>query len=526
MSGKKRIISFLLPSFATLLFLSLFIYLSLYRGQALLNDCDTGYHIRAGEFILNSLSIPKHDIFSYHLPPLPWVSHEWLSELIMAAIHKNFGLNGVVFSFILLISFLYFVLFKMIKINSDNLILSVLIILFAVVSSALHWLARPHIYSLLIFVIWYNLLDIYQYRNKNYLFLLPIIVLLWVNLHGGFISGLILNGVYFSGNLLMWLSSKTAEGNRHKKKAEIFGIMTFICLLVSMLNPHGYQILLFPVKLIRENILMDYVREFQSPNFHSVIFKPYEYLLLVSIGIFIAGKEKLNWIELILVLLFTYMSLFSARYIPLFVIIVSPILARKCQGSLQKGEGSVLRFIRKRGRNMAAADAAADGFMWSFVGVILVIVALGRGSIDYEFDRSKKPAAAVDFIEKEFIDGNMFNNDEFGDYIIYRAFPQYKVFIDGRLDIYEGEKVKEYLKVIDFKTGWEEIIEKYRIKWIIFPSDSSLSRYLFERSDWKLIYSDRVANIFVRNIPDYEYLIKKYEDVKPVIASDKDNFLK
>ncbi len=120
-------------------------------------------------------------------------------------------------------------------------------------------------------------------------------------------------------------------------------------------------------------------------------------------------------------------------------------------------------------------------------------------------------------MKEEQLPGNMFDNGEFGDYIIYAAWPQYKVFFDGRSDMYGTDFVKEYRKVRDFKQGWEKIIAKYDINWIIYNADSVFSRFLLQNEDWKLIYADKVANIFLKNIPDNQRLIDKYSDVEPVI---------
>lgn len=146
--------------------------------------------------------------------------------------------------------------------------------------------------------------------------------------------------------------------------------------------------------------------------------------------------------------------------------------------------------------------------------VVPVFFALSGSPV--RFDEKLQPVAAVEFMKREQIPGNMFNNDEFGDYIIYAAWPQYRVFIDGRLDMYGTERIKQYYKVKNFDTDWELVMGKYDMNWIIFDADSQFSRYLRDRSDWRLIYADKVANIFVRNIVLYQPLIRKYPTVKPV----------
>jgi len=146
----------------------------------------------------------------------------------------------------------------------------------------------------------------------------------------------------------------------------------------------------------------------------------------------------------------------------------------------------------------------------------LVAVLALQGKIEHNFDENAKPVAAVEFLKKETLYGNMFDNDEFGDYIIYAAWPQYKVFFDGRSDMYGTDIAKEYLRVVRFKHGWEKIIEKYNITWIIYNANSVFSRFLLQNDDWKLIYADKVANIFLKNIPENQRLIEKYSNVEPV----------
>jgi hypothetical protein len=155
-------------------------------------------------------------------------------------------------------------------------------------------------------------------------------------------------------------------------------------------------------------------------------------------------------------------------------------------------------------------DASASGYLWLVVGILIVTLAVAANRIEYQFDESRKPVEAVNFLKKVSLRGNMFNDDEFGDYIIYSAYPQYKVFIDSRVDMYGVDHFKDYLTMVYFEPGWEKVIEKYKINWMILSSDSILSRYLNERKDWKTIYSDKVANILVRNTSENQDMLKDY----------------
>ena len=506
---------YFLPSVGCTIFLAIFLTLSFNAGIPLLGDGDTGFHIRVGEFMLDTQSVPRHDIFSYRVPPLPWIAHEWLSEVIMALVHRAFGLTGVVLFFILLISFAYCLLFRMLRTYNGDILADIALLLLVIGSSYLHWLARPHIFSILLLVIWYFLLEAFRKEGKyGYLYPLPALMLLWVNLHGGFVMGFLLAGIYLAATTWEYRTAEGREKELSGRRAKALGVVILACILVSLLNPYGYRLLVFPIQLISKKYLIDNVNEFLSPDFHLVL--PFKYLLFLMIGIFAVSTKRLDPGELALVVIFTAMALYSYRHIPLYCIIVAPILSRQISFLLDRTEGGIACGWKIRSRNVARIDSSTGGQVLIVIAVCVVILSAAAGKLAYRFDDKIKPIAAVNFLKMEHLRGHMFNNDEFGDFLIYFASPPYKVFIDGRLDMYDIENAKEYRKVADVGFGWEKVIEKYGISWIFFKADSVLSRVLYGREDWRLIYADQVANIFVRKIPENKSLMNRYRDITPV----------
>jgi hypothetical protein len=518
--SKDSRIYWFLPSISDVIFI--IVLAIILAGKAnLLGDADTGYHIRAGEYIIKNLTVPNHDIFSHIIPPIPWTAHEWLSEVIYALIHKVAGLSGIVVATAVLIASAYFVLLKFLRSSDISIIVAALIVALAAGASTIHWLARPHIFSLFLILVWYMVLDTYQYKKKNYLYLLPLLMLLWVNLHGGFLAGFILLAVYITGNLLKAIFVP-AERHEAPKRLKMLFLFSILCLLASLINPKGYEILFFPFRLTGNKFIMDHVSEFLSPNFHYDL--RYEYMLLLMILVFGVSILRLNPIEAMLVLLFTHMSLFSARYIPLYAVILSPIIGKRIDNIINEmRERKLIKKFLLISDRAAQTDSMTRWHLWSVLSVALVVFLLFTGKLEYGFDKKNRPFDAIQFMKKEKITGNMFNNDEFGDYIIYTAWPEYKVFIDGRSDMYGTERMKEYFKVAGIKTGWDEVLRKYNITLIIYDADSALSNFLLERDDWKLVYADKVADIFVKNMPENQSLINKYRDVKPVVVEDKDD---
>jgi len=503
-----------IPSLANLLFLVLLLSLSLSKAGFLLSDADTGWHIRAGEFILANYFVPSQDIFSFITPPPHWINHSWLSEVIMALVHQSLGLTGIVIFFSLLISLSYAILFKLMQQERSNIFLAVFMTLLTIASSIFHWLARPHIFSLLLFVISYYLLEQFQSRHSQTLYFFPPLILFWVNLHGGFISGFILIFIYLIGNSVKFVLSKDEGKELYRQKTKVLTFTFLICLFVSLINPYGLDVVLYPIKLIFQKSIIDRIAEFQSPNFHHLLLLPSKYFLLLMILLIGILKKNLDVIEILLIILFANMALFSQRFMPLFCIAAAPIFVRNAEWILNQTKSRSVDVFQRKSNDICLMDASGRGYLWLVVGVLILTLAVATNRIEHKFDENRKPVEAVKFLKKASLKGSMFNDDEFGDYIIYSAYPQYKVFIDSRVDMYGVDHFKDYLTMVYFKPGWEKIIEKYKINWVILNSDSILSRYLVERKDWRLIYSDKVANIFMRNISENQDILSDYGHVK------------
>lgn len=486
--------------------------MSLNVGNKLLVDGDTGIHIRMGKIILEKGSLPLFDHFSYGSPPFSWSTHEWLSQVIMSVVHDSFGLTGIVIFFIFLLSFTYSLFFVFMRHHKDNILLDILLLLVVILSSQISWTARPHVFSILFLIIVLHILNSFQYKGKTYLYLLPLIMLFWVNMHGGFIVGILLIFIYLIGNLSYCFVSKGVQKEVHWKAARSLSLTLLACLLASLANPSGYHAIITPFQVVSDRLLMDNVQEFLSPDFHKPIF--FKYMLILMIVVFSVSKMQLNIIELSLVLVFTHMSLYSARHIPLFAVVIAPIMSKYMD--LNKSEflrGLTPAYLR-RSSKIADIDARSGGYIWPFAAVLLVIIIASKGGISFKFEeRNLKPVTAVEFLKREHLKGNMFNLDEFGDYMIYALYPKHKVFIDSRHEIYMKERFQDYLDVISLKTGWDKILDKYDINWIIFDKDSFLSKFLSTSGKWKLIYSDQTTNIFVKNKPENNDLLMKYGSV-------------
>jgi len=335
----------------------------------------------------------------------------------------------------------------------------------------------------------------------------------WVNLHGGYFIGLVLIVVYLLGNLLHSLGINRAQALEHWHKAKcLFGLLV-VTILACLINPLGYEILLFPARLTSDRFIMDRVTEFLSPNFHDVL--PFKYMLLATIAALALARNRLNLIEVGLIVLLSYMALYSARYVSLYAIIVAPLLLKTTEIILADMPSVVLKFIQKRNQHLVNIDTKLRNPVWPIAAILLVVSLALLKSLQFNFSEKSFPLAAVKFLQRENIVGNMFNNDEFGDYIIFAAWPQYHVFMDGRSDMY-GEKLgSAYLKVANAQPGWKEVLKHYNVDWVIFDTNSALTAALREQTDWQPIYTDKLATIFVKKDSANERLLAKFPAPSP-----------
>ena len=511
-----RVLTVALPSIGNMVFASIFLILVFGIGNGLLNDGDTGYHIRTGEEILKHGRVPAGDIFSAQLPPPKWTAHEWLSEVILAVVYKYSGLTGIVVFFAWLLAATHWLLYFILSRKSSNLILVVIITCLATATSSTHWLARPHVFSLLFTIVWHCLLDRFQHRKCSILLYLPLLMIIWVNLHGGYIFGLLFIGIYLGGNVLCSMCGSREASQEYRGKVKTLFFCLILTVIACGINPRGFEILLFPLKLTSDRFLMDRVVEFLSPNFHEPL--PFMYMLLATIGTLAFSRAPLNLVECGLLLLLSYMALYSARYIPLFAVVVAPLLLKSGDSVLGDLPEQGLRFVRTRSRTLLLIDKKVLGCVWPICVTLLVFGLAIGGSLKFSFDDKRFPVAAVNFLNREQITGNMFNNDEFGDYIIFSAWPNYRVFIDGRSDMYGEKLVSAYLQVANVKPGWRETLARYNITWVIFNTHSALTAALDREVDWRAIYTDEVATIFLKESPDHASLLAKYPAVELTIA--------
>jgi hypothetical protein len=506
----------ILPSFTDLFFL---VFLGLLAfsplSAGLLRDADTGVHIRNGEQILATHAITRTDSFSYTRQGEQWYAWEWLYDVVIAAIHHVSGLNGVMLFTAAVISSTFALLFRFILRRSGNLAAAAFLTLLAIAAAQVHMLARPHILSWLFTLLWVECLCRFEDGERSALPWLPLLMLLWVNLHGGFILGLGLLGVVAVGCIWDALTVPR-EGNR--KKLVALTVVLSACLLTTLLTPYGYRLHGHVYQYLSNSFLMNNIEEFLSPNFHVGAFRYFELFILVVLAVVALGRDRLTATGLLLLLFSLHAGLYAARNIPISVIIMSLVLGRR-----QRMTGAVrtradcrvpvwLRSTIAAGQNISESMTRLEGQLHGHVLVLVVMVAsvalvcnggrlFSRQILSAHFDERIFPVRAAQFITHRGIRDHLFSSDVWGAYLIYGLYPATKVYFDDRHDFYGEAFVKEYGKAFLGTRQWREPLDRYQVKWVLMPTDSPLSSLLRQSQDWRVEYDDGLAMIFLRTKP-------------------------
>src|SRR5471032_2158517 len=289
----------LLPSLADFAFLMPIVVLfgRMDGLKTLLGDCDTGWHIRTGEWILAHGWVPARDIFSFSKPGGPWFAWEWLSDVLFAKLNAAGGLQAVALFSILLLCVTFTVLFLVVK-RKANAIVSIAITMLAAAASSIHWLARPHLFTLLFLVLFYAALE--QVREGRtriagvpYLAILPVATILWTNLHAGFFAGALMIAAFGAGELLTMAFSANPAGRLPAwRNARRYFLSALACMAASLINPYTYHLHAHMAQYLRDPFNSQYIMEFLTPNFHHPAAIFFEVMLVLAVATAVWGVSR------------------------------------------------------------------------------------------------------------------------------------------------------------------------------------------------------------------------------------------
>ncbi len=491
-----KIVNYLLPKLGEIIFAAVFLAV-IGLGPRLMNvDGDLGRHLTLGNYILDSRAIPTEDIFSFSKFGDSLTPHEWLSDVLFALVYRLGGLNGVVWLTALVVAVTaWLIYYYSYKLSGMNILAAVIAVLGAAASS-LHWLTRPHIFTILLTIIWTILLDRLRFAdNKGWIYL-PLTMLLWVNLHGAFFAGLLIWLCYFVGTIL----KKGASRSQIKTYLWV-GLTSF---LVTLFNPDGLKIWQTSFRFLGSEYLVGHTAEYLPPDFLDSSTWPFLIFLVGSLIILLINTRKIPIPHLLIIGGWSLLALYSARNIPLFVAASSPFICAALAGLLEdkKSMKSIKQLISFQS-GLQKTETQLKGGLWSLVVVLAAAVLLLTGALlDFDqqgnsFSRDVFPVEAVNWLEENQVEGNGFNYFPWGGYLLFRLWPDNLVFIDGQTDFYGEQLTRQYELIITLGDGWQQVLADYQIEWVLMPADSLLISEVESRQEWTIVYSDNTSTLAI-----------------------------
>lgn len=454
-------------------------------------DSDTWWHLRAGQWMLETGRIPDSDPFSYTRYGAEWHYPGWLVEIPMYGIFKVFGAGGLNLWTAVMVSLAFVFIWKT---TEGNIFVRAFTMILAAAASGVYWAARPYLVTFVFSAAYIWLFETmrkndYRSIRRDAVWLL-ILMVLWTNSHGGFFVGFLVWGVYLFSGVIGWITQKLDF--RVIKSLIILGLLLAGCVCI---NPYGLEMLAYPFKTVGISALQNYIQEWQSPNFHEINVQPFAWLILLVLAAVGFSGRKMLWSDFFLAGGFAFMGLMAGRNIALFSLTAPMVVTRHCSPLLDGFMHS------KLGLSSTRSVTRRQNILNWIILALLVFAVLAKVTLVYPDSANEKafqkifPVEAVNYIKQTKPAGRIFNSYNWGGYLLW-ALPEYPVFIDGRTDLYDDELIDEWIKVVQGQDGWEQTLDEWHVTFILIEPGMNVTSLL--KDGWRLNYEDAMAQVWVR----------------------------
>lgn len=508
----------------------LFLFVQLNMSYEL-RDPDIWLHLKTGEYIVQHKTVPRIDIFSSTVENKSWIDHSWLVQVIFYLVFQFGTADNLIFLSALIVTFAFLFLFFSAYKGREYLTLSIGILFITILASKLRFNIRPENFSILFFSLYLFILR--RLLRKNWLFLLPLIQLIWVNSHGFFILGPLMIGIFILAQELKrlrllpweWAGVDLLDKDCYRNLKMVFLLVCLACFI----NPYGYKGALYPVWVIfntlgKSSIFYKYILELLPPARYYRAVSAYYLLIALSLSVFLLNLRRINFAYLMFWLTLLGVSIRVNRNVIFFNFFAFLVTTEGLINSLYIKRFNFLENLFQEGTRLLLyiVKFAIIALLIYWVATRSYPILLARYYI-FEEGRTKSallgiaakgyPQKAADFILEKDLPGNIFNQFNDGSYLIYRLFPKKKVFIDGRTELYGESLFKDCEKILTVdKDTIDDAFNKYGINTVLLSEivvDSELPRYLFESPDWALVYFDENSLIFLKDTPQNKTLINR-----------------
>jgi hypothetical protein len=365
-------------------------------------------------------------------------------------------------------------------------------------ASAVFWSARPHIVSFALAAAMLYVLELFRRRGVNRLWVLPVLMALWANSHPGYAIGFILIGVTAAGEGLKALAGQGSW----RTVAWLAGIGG-VCVAALLLSPYGTQVLTYPFRVVGIDLLQDRIQEWQSPNFHLREAQVMIWLWLATAAAIGLSRRAIDLTDLLLLGGMLYLALLAGRNVALLALVAPPVLARHAQAVVDDVRGRYPQLAAQLDGQVPAPSRLAPVLNWSLLALVALAAVIKMAipldpALNAALAQRGMPVAAADYLAEAQPEGPLFNPYEWGGYLVWRLYPDYPVYIDGRTDVYDAAFFAEYLRLAAGLPDWAQTLERHGVRLMLVPAGSPLAGMAGQAADWQRVYADEVAEVYER----------------------------
>lgn len=462
-------------------------------GSRPLSDGDFWWHLKTGEYIVHNRLIPRQDIYSFTKFGHPWVAHEWLADVFFYVVYSRLGFNILIFIFGVATAIAFWLVFKRAQSHPFIAAIATLLGVWTVLPTIG---VRPRVLTLLLASFYLTVLLSYSERRsgRRIWILVPLLVL-WANLHAGYVIGVVFIALTIVGIVLDDWAAGVAPRNWWLSIKQLT-LVFLACVISVVINPYGFRIYTFPFEFFLSPVQQNEIVDWLSPNFHQSEMMPLAALILLTIFAVAISPKRARLSELLFFIATLYATLKSNRHMAIFALVAAPLLARHLQYWFESNS------FRKTFDTTSASLVRPRSPVFAFIVLLPLLIFVFRlNRTIYAPPKQEMvavPLKAVEFMKANNVLGNTLTDPNiWGGYLIW-AMPSNRVYIDGRIDMYGDDFVREFLDVIRGVSPWREAFNRYGVEIALVSPQSVLNLQLKASSEWQQLYEDEMAVVFVR----------------------------
>jgi hypothetical protein len=460
-------------------------------------DTDLWWHLKDGAYILSHHGIPTRDFLSFTFRGHPWTDHEWLSEVLMWSAYRlaGFWLLALLFAGVI-VSTTTLTYARMRQLGS-NQAAAILTLLVCAGASVAYWGERPQILTLL-FLAAYSWLygHVRNGGRERWMLAFPVLMVPWVNLHGGFVLGLAFLAIILVGELANRFMR--LDGHMTPRRLRLLAAAFVATMLATLINPLGLGELLYPLVWLRPTEYTNWLTEWASTNFHSPLMMLFEIMILTLMAAYFIARPKLDWPTILLSLAFTHLALEQTRNVAVWCVLVAPFVA---------AYGTQAGRVLARHSDAAPKPAHRNAVNTVLLAVLLLTYVIAgaqyfKPAMFRTYEKTEFPAAAMTFLDNHHQPRRVFVSYGWGGYLLWRGSPHYQDFIDGRANtLFSDRLLSNYIQINNGGPAWSRLLYRYRVGTVLVDPQSAIAQLLATSPDWKRVFSGTLAVVYVRANP-------------------------